>query len=359
MYRVYNQNFYDNSVLKNSFETNYVNLLKKRAEVIIKELNNFSSEQSLYDVCNNRLNVLFSKYGHIISEIPDSFEKLLLLSPLSMAKIYIKFCNDSKFKTDIFQLFGTILRKGKTQNGKKFFEHLLLDYDYFADYIAKFIMTNENSDLYTINTCFYCNRAYINSYEVSKACKKRQFDLDHFIPKKVCPLFAISLYNFIPSCQICNSRVKGNVVYYNGVPNPFILERLFPTSKNYNFDNSLKFHIIPCKKIYEGKTNSFLEYKEIPDSFKIEFEHKDSLSDYYEKESLGFDIINRYNHHKREFLSYIDKARKYPPSYFLMLAKKSSLTNANNLHEAIFDTKLRNGEKMIFQKIYNDIDSEL
>ena len=80
MYRVFNQNFYDNSVLKNSFETNYVNLLKKRAEVKIKELNNYSSEQSLYDVCNNRLNVLFSKYGHIISEIPDSFEKLLLLN---------------------------------------------------------------------------------------------------------------------------------------------------------------------------------------------------------------------------------------------------------------------------------------
>lgn len=359
MYRVYNQCFYDNSVLKKSFETEFVNDLKIRAQVRIKKSKNSSSNHTLYDVCNNRLNVLFSRYGCIIPEIPDSFEKLLLLSPLSMAKIYIKFCNDSKFKTDIFQLFGTILRKGKTQNGKKFFEHPLLDYDYFSDCIAKFIITNDNSDLYTINTCFYCNRAYINSYEVSKASKKRQFDLDHFIPKKVCPLFAISLYNFIPSCQICNSRVKGVDVYYKDVADPLILERLFPTSENYNFDNSLKFHIILCKKIYEGKTNSYLEYKEIPDSFKIEFEHKNSLSDYYEKESLGFDIINRYNHHKKEFLSYIDKARKYPTSYFLMLAKKSSSVNANDLHEAIFDTKLRNEQKMIFQKIYNDIDSEL
>lgn len=358
MYRVYNQSFYDNSILKNSFETEFVNVLKKRAEVRIKESKNNSSDQSLYDVCNNRLNKIFLKYGHIIPEFPDSFERLLQLSPLSMAKIYIKFCNDTKFKNDILQLFGTILRKGKTKDRENFFEHPLLDYDYFSDCIAKFIITNENSDLFTISTCFYCNRAYINSYEVSKDCKKRQFDLDHFIPKKVCPLFAISLYNFIPSCQICNSRVKGTDVYYKDIVDPFILERLFPTSENYNFDNSLKFHIIPCKEIYE-KTSNFLEYKEIPDSFKIEFEHRDSSSDYYEKEYLEFDIINRYNHHKKEFLSYIDKAKKYPPSYFLMLAKKSSSINANDLHEAIFDTNLRNGQKMIFQKIYNDINSEL
>ena len=42
-----------------------------------------------------------------------------------------------------------------------------------------------------------------------------------------------------------------------------------------------------------------------------------------------------------------------------MLAQKTSIPNATELHEAIFDTKLRNEQKMIFQKIYNDIDSEI
>lgn len=359
MYRVYNQNFYDNSAKKNAFEKEYVNKLKIKAEVRIKESESDTSDQSLYDVCNNRLNSLFSNYGHIIPEIPNTFEKLLLLSPMSMAKIFLFYFNNIKFKTDILYLFRNVWRKGKIRNGTKFFEHSLLDYDYFSNEIAKFLISNENSDLYTINTCYYCNRAYINSYEVSKDCKKRQFDLDHFIPKKECPIFALSLYNFVPSCQICNSRVKGTALYYNDVDNPDILERLFPTSKNYIFDDSLRFHIIPCKKLYEESKSGFLEYKDMTESFKIEFEHKNSLSDYYEKEANGFNIIKRYDNHKSEFLAYIDKARKYPPAYFFLLAQKDSLENANDLHDAIFDTKLRNEQKLIFQKIYNDIDFEL
>ena len=34
--------------------------------------------------------------------------------------------------------------------------------------------------------------------------------MDHFYPKSLYPFLALSLYNFIPSCQICNSRFKGN-----------------------------------------------------------------------------------------------------------------------------------------------------
>lgn len=63
--------------------------------------------------------------------------------------------------------------------------------------------------------------------------------------------------------------------------------------------------------------------------------------------------------HIREFLAHIDKARKYPPSYFLLLAQIKSPVDSSDLQEAIFDTKLRNDEKMIFQKIYNDIDDNL
>lgn len=33
--------------------------------------------------------------------------------------------------------------------------------------------------------------------------------MDHFYPKSLYPFLALSLYNFIPSCQVCNSRFKG------------------------------------------------------------------------------------------------------------------------------------------------------
>ena len=60
-----------------------------------------------------------------------------------------------------------------------------------------------------IEICPYCQRNYISSYEENND-KKTTADLDHFYPKSLYPFLALSLYNFIPSCQICNSRFKGN-----------------------------------------------------------------------------------------------------------------------------------------------------
>ena len=59
--------------------------------------------------------------------------------------------------------------------------------------------------LMEIEVCPYCQRNYISSYD-----EKTTADLDHFYPKSLYPFLALSLYNFIPSCQICNSRFKGN-----------------------------------------------------------------------------------------------------------------------------------------------------
>ena len=63
--------------------------------------------------------------------------------------------------------------------------------------------------LMEIEVCPYCQRNYISSYEENND-EKTTADLDHFYPKSLYPFLALSLYNFIPSCQICNSRFKGN-----------------------------------------------------------------------------------------------------------------------------------------------------
>lgn len=66
-----------------------------------------------------------------------------------------------------------------------------------------------------IRTCCYCNRQYITHYEISEKNDKKKnliskstADLDHFYPQSSNPYLALSLYNFIPSCSICNSRFK-------------------------------------------------------------------------------------------------------------------------------------------------------
>lgn len=59
-----------------------------------------------------------------------------------------------------------------------------------------------------LNVCPYCNRQYISSY-YSKSGKTRG-DLDHFFPQKKYPYLALSFYNLIPSCKVCNSSLKND-----------------------------------------------------------------------------------------------------------------------------------------------------
>ncbi|OVE82248.1 hypothetical protein BVY04_01470 [bacterium M21] len=58
-----------------------------------------------------------------------------------------------------------------------------------------------------LKTCPYCNRQYIEPVR-SKGGKKLRPALDHFYSKDEYPLFALSFYNLIPSCTLCNSSLK-------------------------------------------------------------------------------------------------------------------------------------------------------
>ncbi|HCS73411.1 MAG TPA: hypothetical protein DIW17_06005 [Clostridiales bacterium] len=58
-----------------------------------------------------------------------------------------------------------------------------------------------------IEVCPYCNRQYITGFSTN-GISRSTADIDHFYSKTQYPFLALSLYNFIPSCQICNSRFK-------------------------------------------------------------------------------------------------------------------------------------------------------
>lgn len=73
-----------------------------------------------------------------------------------------------------------------------------------------------------VPVCPYCNRQYITLFSNrnkggktgKNAAKETTADLDHFYIKSQYPYLSLSLYNFIPSCQICNSRFKGTMDFY-------------------------------------------------------------------------------------------------------------------------------------------------
>ena len=70
-----------------------------------------------------------------------------------------------------------------------------------------------NRHLYVIRTgvkvCPYCNREYITSYVDDDEHERTTADVDHYYPKSLYPYLQMNINNMIPSCNICNSKMKG------------------------------------------------------------------------------------------------------------------------------------------------------
>lgn len=71
---------------------------------------------------------------------------------------------------------------------------------------------------FRLEVCPYCNRQYITSFQASG----KQYvtaDLDHFYPQSLFPLLALSLYNLVPVCLVCNRLIKKNG--FGNIWNPY------------------------------------------------------------------------------------------------------------------------------------------
>lgn len=60
-----------------------------------------------------------------------------------------------------------------------------------------------------IKVCPYCNRQYVVKLDINMG--KVIGDIDHFYSQNYFALFGLSLYNFVPSCKICNSLFKSDI----------------------------------------------------------------------------------------------------------------------------------------------------
>ncbi|WP_157418551.1 hypothetical protein [Bacillus cereus] len=62
-----------------------------------------------------------------------------------------------------------------------------------------------------VGVCPYCNRQYITVSEPNENEEGRtRPQLDHFYSKSRFPYFAVSFFNLIPCCYVCNSNLKSN-----------------------------------------------------------------------------------------------------------------------------------------------------
>ena len=190
-----------------------------------------------------------------------------------------------------------------------------------------------HADELKIYTCHYCDMAYINVYtENSKSIAKSQFDIDHFLPKGKCPPVALSLFNFVPSCPVCNERIKREDLPYVNLNE---LKFLSPSSFAFDLHKRIKVKL--------GHSKS-------PRKDFIYFVAKHPYDRYVD----FFHLQERYDYHKIEALRLEKLKKNYSRTQILQIAKCLHRSE-KDVKEDIFNQRYMQNNHRCFAKFTIDI----
>ena len=266
--------------------------------------------------------------------ITETVEELLTADFHKLVSVYKRFLDLKLPETEVGS-DGKLVRSKVLCDLDKIFNYT----DNYDDKIADFFI--KWADKLEIRSCYYCEMAYVNVYSIVERTdgiikKKRQFDLDHFLPKAKCPCVGLSLYNFVPSCQICNSRIK-----LDNMPNVTIdeYEQISPTSKSAEFDKNIIFrlrlspkgkYLIAGRYIYLKASRPYRQY--------VDF----------------FRLSERYSFHKTEAERLIELKTRYPKSNIKKIAKLLGYRE-KTVEEDIFNQNYLREKGRCFEKFTRDL----
>lgn len=177
---------------------------------------------------------------------------------------------------------------------------------------------------------------------------RNHFDLDHFLPKSKCPILGLSLYNFVPSCAVCNEKLKGADELgcdEHGADDWARWLILSPTSDAYSFENDVTIKTDPLPS----------EIKILNDADKYQLSFSPS-NNKYGSVIREFMLEERYNYHKNEALRLHDLLVDYPKSKIKMLKSLFGCSKSErDIENDIFGVEYRQQNHRCFSKMYSDI----
>lgn len=234
-------------------------LVNKHFENIVNYINQKNTKYNLDDINCNLVYVFDKDLEQIVKSTPEQMKNLI----------------ETSSNINIFKEFKDL-------------------YEVFRDKWALELV--EKLD---ISVCPYCNREYIFKFtETKKKGARTLATFDHYYSKTDYPFLAISFYNLIPCCHICNSKFKHKKDFYK---NP----HLHPYEDDFN--SLVKFQLTI-------KDNSFY-YNENGFDIKIA-----SNNPKVQNSIETFRLNELYQNHKDIVLELIQKREIYPDSYIDELA---------------------------------------
>ena len=276
----------NNQKLDELSKNHYTYLCSAFSFSVIKRL-----EESISKYKSKRKKI-FKDYLILLNYLNKNIENILIGKPIELEKhkeyLFSK-CSQFEFTN-----------KNKSIEQKEIWNNLTFIFNYATfssnGFTKKELFYSGNTlvDSLGLTNCPYCNRNTIFSIESNRTC-----ELDHFYPQSKYPYFALSFYNLIPSCKVCNKikLAKDDKKYIN------------PYDKRFDMNKNMKFTL----KI---KNSSFI-FSE--DGFDLKYKFGTNVTRDEKRRIVNnrkdFKLKDLYKNHKDIVLELIQKREIYPDSY--------------------------------------------
>ncbi len=314
---------------------NYCEGVEEKGKIILKGMVDWL-EKRVNKYCTNRSKEVKKLKSKLTN---DKIRKILEAKPEKLIDVWKD-----------FECFKDLKNKKDDQN--TILENIF-DYSTFREYRSSIINGYWLATELGIDCCPYCNRNYTMShqqkYDLIKKENKYVFpSFDHFYPKEIYPLLALSFYNLIPCCTLCNSDYKGAKDPNDVNKSDYKILHPYTEFENDHFS----FDFIPEK--YEGLIG---KNKKI--DLKINYKN-DLLKSDLEKSISFFGILENYRNHLNLIQDIIDKKITFGDKYLSIIQGAYGI-DFHTTYRMLFETHYDNDKlyKLPFSKLKKDIYDKL
>lgn len=289
-----------------------------------------------------------NKNTHIIKFIKSNIDLLINGTPEELYLLNESFYNTIRhYSYSDYLIYLNAPKNGGTVNQiaiKKKYSKLHKRMEKIINYSTWFIKSDKHYDYalaerLNIPSCTYCNRIYTNTMKTESGKKVMRPQFDHWFPKSKFPLLALSFYNLIPSCSVCNSSAKSDTIFY--------------------IDTHL--HPYVDSDVSDRFSFSYDHFKSL-DKYNIKISHKYGDTKAY-KTFLDMNLATMFNAHTSELQDLIITKKAYSKSYILNMINAYPKANLSydEVYRLAFGTEFKEEDfhKRPFSKFKKDILTEL
>lgn len=318
--------FYNEVVQK----LNLINVIQQRLTDATN--NNRTEEEAFYHAIQNNLKQIIVGKPNVLENLSKNLSTL--------------YTNLEVFRVSALPTNRTRKQVSQAKKALKNEVFFVFNYSFFtSDNDGKWAY--DHSKRVDLNVCLYCNTQYTFTIKTSNGKTRPQFD--HFFNKSKYPFYAMSFYNLIPSCYVCNANLKGSKPFKPSTHiHPFI----------EGIEDTLQFKTkITSVDFIEGKKDFDIVLKEEPNAPQKKITRA-------RNSSRIFHIEEQYAFHKKYAGEIIAKTYFYTDSKIDELVngfKGSFFTTREEVIEILFGNYLRE-EKLherVLAKLKKNIANEM